>query len=53
MRTTQPAEGRKPDMIEYANDVEGSGFAAAETGDPLANSRWNLNVSVISIIGYE
>lgn len=45
LRTQPPPQGQRADTIEYANDVPGTAFAATDSGDPLASSRWNLNVS--------
>ena len=33
-----------PAVVEYGNDVEGTGFAEPDTEDPLAKTDWNLRV---------
>ena len=30
--------------VEYGNDVEGTAFAAPDSGDPLGKTKWNLQV---------
>ncbi|KAK9817663.1 hypothetical protein WJX72_000349 [[Myrmecia] bisecta] len=38
------ALGDQPLTVEYGNDVEGTAFCSPESGDPLAQTAWNLQV---------
>ena len=40
----QMLSGDNP-LIEYGNDVEGTAFCSADSGDPLGSSTWNLQAS--------